>query len=305
MPARPSLFVVGAPKCGTTAITRYLEAHPDLFMARRKDLHHFGADLPFRLPDGRPRPRSTEAEFLAHFTDAPPGALCAESSVWTLASTEAAAELAAFCPSAKAVVMLRHPVDAMYALWTQLRLNGLGDEDQTDFAAALALEPERAAGRRLPKGTPLPLALRYRAVVRFAEQLRRMQRALGEDNVHIIIQEEMRGNAEATVAALYAFAGLRPIPTPALGEVNTHKEVRSEGLRRLLGLLPAGIKGLLPTGARAEARRALRRLNSAHRPRAAMDASLRAQLDQELQPEIAAIEQALGRPIPSWRRRGA
>jgi hypothetical protein len=44
--------VVGAPKCGTTAVTRYLEAHPGCFMARRKDLHHFGADLAFRSPDG-------------------------------------------------------------------------------------------------------------------------------------------------------------------------------------------------------------------------------------------------------------
>lgn len=302
MPARPSLFVVGAPKCGTTAITRYLEAHPDLFMAGRKDLHPFGADLEFRLPNGAPRPRLTEAELLRHFEAAPAGALCAESSVWTLASTEAAAEIAAFAPGGKAVVMLRHPVDAMHALWTQLRLNGLGDEDQTDFAAALALEPERAAGRRLPKGTPLPLALRYRHVVRFAEQLRRLREALGANNVHVIIQEEMRGQTEATVAALYAFAGLRPIPTPELGEVNTHKEVRSEGLRRLLRWLPAGIKGLLPANARAEARRALRRLNSAHRPRAGMEPALRAQLDLELRPEIEAVELLLGRPIPAWRR---
>jgi hypothetical protein len=181
-------------------------------------------------------------------------------------------------------------------------LNGLGDEDQTDFAAALALEPERAAGRRLPKGTPLPLALRYRHVVRFAEQLRRLQEALGASNVHVIIQEEMRGQTEATVAALYAFAGLRPIPTPELGEVNTHKEVRSEGLRRLLRWLPAGIKSLLPDNARAEARRALRRLNSEHRPRAGMDPALRAQLDRELRPEIESVEQLLGRPIPAWRR---
>jgi cell division protease FtsH len=34
------------------------------------------------------------------------------------------------------VALLRHPVDAMFALWTQLRLNALGDEDVDDFEAA-------------------------------------------------------------------------------------------------------------------------------------------------------------------------
>ncbi|MFO0007717.1 MAG: sulfotransferase, partial [bacterium] len=31
----PNLFIVGAPKCGTTALTRYLEAHPEVFVADR------------------------------------------------------------------------------------------------------------------------------------------------------------------------------------------------------------------------------------------------------------------------------
>ena len=303
-PRWPTLFVVGAPKCGTTAVTRYLEAHPGCFMARRKDLHHFGADLDFRLQDGSRRPRSTPEAYRAHWAEAPDGALWAESSVWTLASTTAAAEIAATVPGARAVVLLRHPVDAMFALWTQLRLNGLGDEDVDDFEAALALEPLRAQGQRLPPGTPLPSALLYRQAVRFGAQLGRLQAALGPDHVHIIIQEEMRTDTAAAVRALYAFAGLDPDFVPPLRAVNTHKEVRSEGLRRLLRWMPAALKDALPGALRAPLRRLLRKANSTHAARPPMPPALRARLCAELAPEIAAVEAALGRPVPAWHRAG-
>ena len=40
----PNFFIVGAPKCGTTAMNDYLNRHPDIFMAT-KELHYFGSDF--------------------------------------------------------------------------------------------------------------------------------------------------------------------------------------------------------------------------------------------------------------------
>lgn len=34
---RPDLFIVGAPKTGTSSLHRYLEQHPDVFMSRPKE----------------------------------------------------------------------------------------------------------------------------------------------------------------------------------------------------------------------------------------------------------------------------
>ena len=43
---RPDFFIVGAPKCGTTAIKRYLEHHPDIFMPLLDiEPHFFGTDV--------------------------------------------------------------------------------------------------------------------------------------------------------------------------------------------------------------------------------------------------------------------
>ena len=46
---KPDFFIVGAPKCGTTAMDEYLRQHPDIFMSA-KELHFFGKDLCFTLP---------------------------------------------------------------------------------------------------------------------------------------------------------------------------------------------------------------------------------------------------------------
>src|ERR1700722_14074148 len=47
----PNLFIVGAPKSGTTAVASYLGSHPDVFVAG-KELSYFGSDLEFRGVNG-------------------------------------------------------------------------------------------------------------------------------------------------------------------------------------------------------------------------------------------------------------
>jgi hypothetical protein len=295
MPRRPDLFIVGAPKCGTTAMTRYLEAHPEVFVAARKDLHQFGSDLAFRN-----RPREPESDYLARFSDAGSARWACDSSVWYLFSTRAAEEMRAVSPQARIIAMVRHPVDAMHALWSQLRLNGLGDEDIAEFAEALAAEADRRQGRRIPPHTPLPSALHYREVVSFSGQLRRYLDAFGPDQVRVIVQEEMKADTPGTMQGIYAWLGVSPDVPSDLRKVNTSKAVRSEGLRRVLRMPPAGLKDAVPAGLRRAVSRRLRSLNSKHAARAPLDPALRARVAAELAPEVARIEAVLGRSVPAW-----
>nr|MBA3587010.1 sulfotransferase [Chloroflexota bacterium] len=41
----PDFFIVGAPKCGTTALYDYLAPHPDVFMPFHKEPLYFGSDI--------------------------------------------------------------------------------------------------------------------------------------------------------------------------------------------------------------------------------------------------------------------
>ena len=42
---RPNLFIVGAPKSGTTSIYNYLKNHPEVFMSPIKEPHFFAKDF--------------------------------------------------------------------------------------------------------------------------------------------------------------------------------------------------------------------------------------------------------------------
>src|SRR6476661_1903979 len=93
-PRRPDFFIVGAPKCGTTAMNDYLRQHPQIFMPERKDISYFGMDLKFE------RPRISGEEYLSLFRGANGALRVGESSVWYLYSRTSAQEIKSFSPAA-------------------------------------------------------------------------------------------------------------------------------------------------------------------------------------------------------------
>lgn len=41
----PDFYIIGAPKCGTTALFTYLSQLPKVFMPENKEPHHFSPDI--------------------------------------------------------------------------------------------------------------------------------------------------------------------------------------------------------------------------------------------------------------------
>ena len=162
---RPNLFLVGAPKSGTTALATYLGEHPDVFMAPW-ELNYFGTDLNFLTVTGMPS-RIRLEDYLSTFSSHGGERYRGDHSVFYLYSCEAAREIQDFAPDARIVVVLRNPVDQMYSQHSELLYQG--DENIRDFGAALEAEKDRSLGRRIPPGCRKPFALQYRAVARLSQ----------------------------------------------------------------------------------------------------------------------------------------
>jgi hypothetical protein len=113
----PDFFIVGAFKSGTTALYDYLRLHPQVFMPFHKEPLFFGDDLSRRYG------RMTRAQYEALFADAKAGQRVGEASAWYLYSRSAAREIRGASPQAQIIVMLRNPVDVMYAQHSQLLFN--------------------------------------------------------------------------------------------------------------------------------------------------------------------------------------
>ena len=46
MSNKPNFFVVGGPKCGTTAMVEFLRTHPEVFISEPKEINFFADNLP-------------------------------------------------------------------------------------------------------------------------------------------------------------------------------------------------------------------------------------------------------------------
>jgi hypothetical protein len=293
---RPDFFIVGAFKSGTTALYEGLRRHPQVFMPFHKEPLYFGDDLTRRYG------RYSEADYLNLFRDAKPGQRVGEASAWYLYSTSAAREIKQFSPDARIIVALRNPVDVLYAQHTQLIYNVI--EDIPDFADALAAEPDRMAGRRIPPGLINIENLFYRHSVRFAEQLERYFDVFGRERVHVMLFDDLRRDGAGQMRGTLEFLGVDASLAEAPPTVNENKRVRSSRLQRWIftpKLVPLPLAHFLR---RFELVRAVRtrmlEMNSEVQPRTPMDPVLRRQLLDEFRPEIEKLGKLLDRDLSGW-----
>jgi len=295
---RPNFFIVGAPRCGTTAMYQYLRAHPDIYMAKYNEPHFFGSDLVgrnFEVFRGR-----LDA-YLALFDGATGQRRIGERSTRYLCSTRAAAEIHDFEPDARIIIMLRSPVDMMYSIYYHQRMYS-GTENAPTFEQALALEPERKAGRHIPKGFRTVNGLLYRETASFAGQVRRYFDVFGRDQVHVIIFDDVKVETEAVYRHVLDFLEVDSTFRPDLGVVHDSRQSRSMAVRNLIR------NPLFVTGGRrfptltAPLYKALMRLNSRPFKRPPLDVELRQRLQADLLPEVEQLSALLGRDLTHWCR---
>jgi Sulfotransferase domain len=307
MSIKPSFFIVGAPKCGTTAMSDYLAAHPEIFMAR-KEMHFFGSDLLFAPQFYRRNKR----EYLAECNAANNQRRVGEASVWYLFSETAAAEIKAFNPQARVIVLLREPVEMLHSLFHAFQYDG--NEPLPAFEEALNAEEDRRAGRRIGRQTYFAQGLVYRQAARFAEQVRRYFDVFGRERVQVVLHEDLAADPAAVYRELLEF--LEVDPTHKLTEfptVNPSKTVRSRTLRAvlndsavrstLLAMQPAMPRRVFNAFHRIE--RTLSRHNSSSEKRPPLDPELRSRLQHDFAPEVGRLGDLIGRNLTHWSRADA
>jgi hypothetical protein len=295
----PNLFLVGAPKCGTTALYRWLGSHPEVFMCR-KEPHYFGSDQVWRFG-----PRRTLDSYLRLFADATSQRYLGDASPWYLYSQLAAREIHAMAPDARILAMVRNPVDQMHSHHSQGLRYAL--EELDDFEAAIDAEADRKEGRRIPALCKFPPGLFYRDVADLAPQLARYFDAFGRDRVHVVVHDDLERDAGAVYRQVLEFLEIDPDHRAELGVVNPNRRVRSRRVVEFFARPPGAARAIARALIRDETRRQdvrnrVRRLTLRVEPRPPVDPALRARLQRELDPKIRALEALLDRDLSAWRR---
>ncbi|MGD1876145.1 MAG: sulfotransferase [Kiloniellaceae bacterium] len=299
----PNLFLVGAAKCGTTAMASYLGQHPEIHFSSPKEPIYFGRDLEhaWRLPD--------LDDYLALFDAGRDCRYVGEGTVWYLYSRTAAEEIKAFSPDAKILIMLRNPVDMLYSLHGQFLFSG--NENHASFEKALAAEQRRRQGRDIPRTAHFPAGLLYSEVVRYSAQIQRYFDVFGRDNVHVMFYDDFAREPQAVYRAVLEFLGVSTEHQPDYAVVNSARSIRSITLHRWLTNPPIDIwnpgrwlpRGRLSHGLQWRAQHLRGRLynkNVTQTKRPPMTPETKRRLKGMIGGEVENLGRLLGRDLGVW-----
>jgi hypothetical protein len=296
-PRTPNLYILGAPKCATSAVFIYLAQHPDIFMAR-KEMHYFGRDLVFAN-----KQRMSLEDYLGHYDEASTERYRGDGAIWYLFSKEAAEEIAAASPDARYIVLVRNPVDMLHSLHSEFLFQGA--EDLTDFGEALGAEEDRLHGKRIPPTCNIPWALQYRAVARVGEQLARYRAALETKRLHVILYDDLTADTPGVYRDVLRFLEIDDTFQPEFPRVNPNTVVRSSKMRDFMRHPPKPLRAVGRLAVRNQTTRwalgnRLVALNTVHTTRSPVDAALRRQIQADLAGDIALLGDQIGRDLSSW-----
>jgi hypothetical protein len=191
----PNVVVIGAMKCGTTALHRYLDAHPEVSMAAAKEVNFFVG------PDTAP---STDPASWWHtgqwhrgldwyaslFDERAPVRGESSPAYTSPDQTEAVARIAATLPEARLVYLVRDPVERAASQYA----HHLRDSDEQRPVEEALLDPES----------------QYLSRSRFHARLTPYLEHFPYEQVHVVVQERLLRDRRAELAQVYARVGADP-----------------------------------------------------------------------------------------------
>lgn len=317
-PFFPQVFLVGAPRCGTTSIAKMLSRHPEICFSRPKEIYYFDrvrADSPEQIQ------QDYLNRYFRHF-DPALHRIAAEGSVSYLYHPEALERIQAIRPDARFIVTVRNPVEMLRSY--HFRLLYLLEEDEEDFHVAWDLQEARARGEHIPTRCTDPLRLRYRDVASLGTHVERLLDIAGRERSLILIAEDMATDPVNTCVRLLRFCGVNDevaaIPSIRSEDPFPHSfKSRTYRWRWLQQLLYKPPTAVLSAVARSEVRRGVRpaRIKQLHKKLARFNwvkrqpprfpPDFKEGLVREFTGEVRKLEALTGRDLSAWRQldRGA
>jgi len=228
---KPNTFIIGAPKCGTTALCEYLKTHPNVFFSNPKELLFWADDFP-RANESSHTPIHSVDQYMRVFSKvSSEHSVIAEGTVTYLYSKSAVKRIIEFNPAAKFIVMARNPIAMAESWYGELCYNGY--EDLLTFEEAWNAQGDRALQKRIPYGCKVPEFLQYKAVCSVGEQVERLLRIVPPSQVHLLSLEAFIANPLSEYRQVLRFLGLDDDGRTEFPSVNEAKAMRIRALRRL------------------------------------------------------------------------
>ena len=310
--------VVGAPRCGTTSLSRFLRAHPHVAFSKPKEPHFFALHDFAAVSDDELRERVQHDYLERFFGAAPPDArLLAEGSVSYLYAAERMAGILRIWPNAKFIISVRDPMQLLPSIHQRLLYQG--DETVRDFDRAWRLTSARAEGRNIPRTCLDPRLLRYDEVARLGKHVKAFFDAVGRERCLVVVYDDIAANSGSVFAQLLQFLELPGFEYRGENRRRARKGFRYGWLQRLLKRPPVVTRAVLAgeqyrqrvtkkpkrqAGALSKAlmgtRKRLIAFNQVPAPPTRISAEVRAEIRELLSDDIDQLGRLIGRDLSHW-----
>ena len=236
MDNKPNLFLIGAPKCGSTSLYQYLRAHPEIYMSPSKEPGFFLSSWKSC--------RNNMESYLDLFIGRTKRHLYAgEATTLYLRSRRAIDNLYKFDSNANIIVLVRNPLELAPAFHSEM-LN-VQCEDVQRFERAWEIREKRLLGEMLPDyihyGRHKHL-LDYGNIALLGEQLEYLYSVFPVNQVKVLVYDDFKRDAGAATRSVLRWLG---VDENVDIEYATHRKnvnIRSHFLARFLHQPPDWIR---------------------------------------------------------------
>lgn len=296
----PSFYVVGAPRCGTTALSKALAGNPHISFSKPKETHFFMEDRSaLAIEDVRRLYLERFHPNLARDSQA-----IGDGSVSYLYEPDAIRRALAFDSRAKFIASVRNPVDMLRSYHARLLFSL--DEDVKDFSRAWALQGERRAGRSIPKRCRLPELLQYGEVASLGSHVERLFETAGRQRCHVVVFDDFIKDPRRVYEQLLEFAGVDDDGRREFKSKRGNAGYKSHMLQQFVMNPPSWAYRLIQisnakTFSRLKGlRKRIKKFNKATEKEQALSDSMRATLRSYYRADVEKLSHLLGRDLMHW-----
>ena len=301
MTMKPNFFLIGAPRSGTTAMSRFLQEHSQVYLCEPKE--------PFFWAEGFPGMRQASGiqtldEYSKLFQAASTQhKVIGEASTLYLADPVAITKILDFCPDAKLMVILRNPLTLSYSFYQQLRrtLN----EDAETFEQAWANQKCRLRDEQIPPDCIEPRQLQYKQIAAVGSQMERLISIVPHGQLLVIWHEDMLNQEDSVIHQVYSFLGIEPDGRRSIGRANEASAYRSSTIARtikhpMVRRMASATKRMLPLFVTRTIQSTKTKLLSRPVVRSELSDAFLDKLRMEFKPEIAKLAKLMNRDLSHW-----
>lgn len=220
---KPNFIIIGAQKCGTTSLYKYLTKHPQILPAKRKEVHFFDLNFDKGMKWYYSHFPKTEVE----------NTITGEASPYYIFHPHVPQRISQSLPDIKLIVLLRNPIDrAVSHYYHNRQFRKL--REPLSFEQAIEQESSRIEpeiNQIMADENYKSLPHRYYSYLSrgiYIEQLVRWMNCFPRKSFLILKSEELSENPGKIMKQVCDFLGVSSIPSKSQEEVYKKYNVRQQ-----------------------------------------------------------------------------